>query len=224
MSGDAGSPRERPKTEQVYADLRRRIRDLQLPPGSALRKDELAVEFGMSRAPINEAIARLAEEGLVEVFPQHGSFVSEIRAADLREGMFIRKALEVQAIGLAAVLEDGALLAALDANLEAQEEALKREDLTQFYILDEMLHGMIFKAVDLPRAQHILESTRAQLDRVRRLALSEAGRPRATLNEHQLIVAALKTGDADFAAQAMRLHLDAVAVAIELRLPDLTAP
>src|SRR5258708_30187899 len=90
--------RDRSKCDRVYGDLRRRIRELALPPGAPLRKEEIAVSLGVSRAPVSEAIARLADEGLVDVFPQHGSFVAPIRAADVRESLFIRTALETEAM------------------------------------------------------------------------------------------------------------------------------
>src|SRR5207342_1467598 len=89
---------EQSKADRVYQDLRRRIRELTLPPGAPLRKEEIALALGVSRAPVSEAIARLADEALVDVFPQHGSFVAPIRAADVRESMFIRTALEIEAI------------------------------------------------------------------------------------------------------------------------------
>ena len=86
------------KTERVYQILRRRIRELELPPGSRLQKNDIADELGVSRAPVNEAIAKLSEEGLVDVFPQNGSFVAPIRPEDIRESMLIRTGLEVEAV------------------------------------------------------------------------------------------------------------------------------
>src|SRR5215467_8589318 len=103
----------RSKTDRVYDLLRRRIRELALPPGAPLRKEEIALELGVSRAPVSEAIARLAEEGLVEVFPQHGSFVEPIRASDVRESLFIRTALETEAMRRLAPVADAGLLAEL---------------------------------------------------------------------------------------------------------------
>lgn len=218
MPPESTSPRDGLKTDRVYGILRRRIRDLELPPGAPLRKEELAVEFGVSRAPINEAIARLAEEGLVEVFPQHGSFVAEIRARDVREGLFIRMGLEVQAMRQVAALGSAELQAALDANIEGQAEALRASDLQRFYELDEGLHALIFDAIDYPRARHFLDSARAQLDRVRRLALPAEGRPEATLAEHRRLVEAVRMGDPDFAGVAMRAHLSAVMETVERQL------
>ena len=218
MSKSLIQPRELLKNDWVYGVLRRRIRDLELPPGAPLRKEELSLEFGVSRAPISEAIARLAEEGLVEVFPQHGSFVAEIRVEDVREGMFIRMGLETQAMRQLAVSRTAELMADLDANIAAQTAALEGGDLRRFYDLDEELHHCIFSAVNLPRAEGFLDAARAQLDRIRPLTLPVEGRPQAALNEHRWMVEALRRGDAEFAATAVRAHLDAVAEAVEKQM------
>lgn len=210
--------RDQLKAERIYDVLRQRIRDLELAPGAPLRKEELAVAFGMSRAPISEALARLAEEGLVDIFPQHGSFVAKVRAEDVREGLFIRLGLETQAMREVALARDPELMARLDANIAAQAEALRRNELTRFYELDEGLHALIFGAVGRPRAFHFLESARAQLDRVRRLALPGSGRPEATFDEHRRLVEAIRMGDPEFAAAAMRAHLHEVTAAVERQL------
>jgi len=216
--------REASKAERVYAHLRRRIRELALPPGAPLRKEEIALELGVSRAPVSEAIARLAEEGLVEVYPQHGSFVSPIRAADVRESLFIRTALETEAMRRAASVADPTLIARLEENLAAQADALADDDLARFYDIDEALHAAIFAAVEAPRALKLLDAARAPIDRMRRLALPEPGRAQETLAEHRRLVEALKTGDAEFAAAAMRVHLGEVARTIERELEKLEEP
>src|SRR5215472_10131242 len=142
--------RDNSKAERVYADLRRRIRELALPPGAALRKEEIAVALGVSRAPVSEAISRLAEEGLIDVFPQHGSFVALIRSADVRESLFVRTALETEAMRRLAPVVDQATLQALDENIAAQAKALKSRNLEQFYDLDEALHAAMFSAIQTP--------------------------------------------------------------------------
>ncbi len=214
---------DRSKTDRVYGVLRRRIRELSLAPGAPLRKEEIALELGVSRAPVSEAISRLADEGLIDVFPQHGSFVALIRAADVRESLFLRTALEVEAMRRLAPAADAAVLARLDANLEAQAAALAAGDLEQFYDLDEALHAAMFGAIETPRALKLLEAARAPLDRVRRLALPEAGRPEQTLAEHRALVEAIRSGDGEYAAAAMRAHLAMVGRAIEQKLPEIAA-
>jgi DNA-binding GntR family transcriptional regulator len=211
------------KTERVYDVLRRRIRELTLAPGAALRKEEIALELGVSRAPVSEAISRLAEEGLIDVFPQHGSFVAQIRAADVRESLFVRVALEVEAMRRLANSADAAALEVLEGNLADQAKALKAGNLEEFYDLDEALHAAIFGAIEKPRALRLLEAARAPLDRVRRLALPEAGRPEQTLSEHRVLVDAIRSGDGEYAAAAMRAHLTMVGRAIERKLPEIEA-
>jgi DNA-binding GntR family transcriptional regulator len=199
--------RDPSKFERVYAHLRRCIRELALPPGAPLHKEDIALELGVSRAPVSEAISRLADEGLVEVFPRHGSFVAPIRAAEVRESLFIRTALETEAMRRLAVTADAALLERLEENLAAQAVALDAEDLPRFQDLDDSLHGLLFAAAESPRALRLLEAARAPLDRVRRLALPETGRPKATLTEHRWLVDAVRSGDPELAGAVMRFHL-----------------
>ena len=221
MTVPASDLREASKTERVYGELRRRIRELSLPPGASLRKEELALGLGVSRAPVSEAIARLAEEGLVEVFPQHGSFVAPIRAAEVRESLFIRTALETEAMRRLAPQVPVTLGAALDDNLAGQDAALAAGDLAGFHDLDESFHALLFAAVESPRAARLLDAARAPLDRVRRLSLPEAGRAEATLAEHRRLADAVLSGDGDLASAAMRVHLAMVARAVERELAKL---
>jgi len=215
--------RDLSKTERVYAALRRRIRELTLPPGAPLRKEEIALELGVSRAPVSDAITRLAEEGLVDVFPQHGSFVAAIRGQDVREALFIRTALETEAMRQLAARSDAKIVRELDDNINAQASALRAGDLVRFYDLDEALHAVIFTGIEKPRSLRLLDAARAPLDRVRRLALPEEGRPEQTLAEHRALVDAIRSGDAEYAASAMRAHLSAVGRAIEKKLPEIEA-
>jgi DNA-binding GntR family transcriptional regulator len=208
--GDDGS-----KTERVYRDLRRRIRELDLPPGLQLDKNQIAEDYGVSRAPVSDAIARLATEGLVDVFPQSGSFVAPIRVEELRESLLIRTGLEVEVARRAAQLVNDTLCTKLDDNLDAQAAAVKRNDLARLDDLDEAFHVIIMSAVGSPAAERLLDRTRAILDRPRFRTLPEEGRPRDTYTEHRRIADAIRTGDSELAGAAMRVHLVKVAQAIE---------
>lgn len=215
---DESPGRDQLKAERVYGVLRRRIRELDLAPGEILRKDLLAAEFGVSRAPVNEAIARLAEERLVDVFPQHGTFVAAIKASDVREGLFVRVGLEVEAIRRATAACTSALSQSLDHNIDQQTGALDNGDLKKFYELDEELHELVFGAAGYAGARRLLDAARAPLDRVRRLVLPQGERAELTLREHKWLVEAVKSGDTEFAGAAMRAHLNAVSSAIESHL------
>lgn len=206
---------EHSKSERVYRDLRRRIRQMELQPGSRLRKNEIAVEYGVSRAPVSEAIARLAEEGLVDVFPQSGSFVSPIRPEQIRECFLIRTGLEVEAVRRVTQLADPEVIAQLDDNLRQQADAIRADDMERLDDLDEAFHAIIFIALKSPRAKSLLDITRAVLDRPRFHSLHRMGRAEDTLSEHGRIVDAIKTGDVELAGAAMRLHISTVARIIE---------
>ncbi|MBC2666732.1 GntR family transcriptional regulator [Novosphingobium flavum] len=210
-----------PKGDRVYRTLRRRIRDLEIAPGQAIRKEDIAEEFGVSRGPVNEAIARLTEEGLVDVYPQHGSFVAPIRPEDVREGLFVRSGLEIEAVRRIAQRASDELIAMLEANLDAQTQSLKVNDLERFYELDEAMHEALFNEVASPRLVKLLDAARAPLDRMRRLVLPIGERPESTLAEHRWIVEAVKTRNAELAGAAMRAHLNAVEIAVEAQFAAL---
>lgn len=211
------------KTQHVYDYLRGHIRELKFPPGSRLRKNRIAVACGVSRAPVSDAIARLASEGLVDVFPQSGSFVAPIREEDIHEALFIRFALEVEAVRQVTREADQDLLDRLTDILKKQEQALnaKKLDLVRLDDLDEMFHLTIMSAIHSPRAQRVLAAARAILDRPRFLALPEHGRPYDTLKEHQRILDGMRTGDAGLAGSAMRVHIAAVSAAINKKLAQI---
>lgn len=209
------SPPDLTKTERVYDDLRRRIRELELAPGTQLRKNELAVEFGVSRAPISEALAKLANEGLVDIYPQSGSYVAPIRNQDIRESMIIRTALEVETVRRAAQTVNDEQIAQLRENIERQKLALDEDNLPLLDNLDTEFHSIIVSVLDCPRLANELEACRARLDRQRFQSLREALRPDQTLNEHRRIFDAICTRDGEYAAAAMRAHLNYVNIAIE---------
>src|SRR6476620_10572298 len=95
----AAGPRRsgRPRTTasaRIYADLRAELVSLQRRPGDAVSEAEIALSYGVSRTPVREAILKLSDEGLVEIFPQSGINVSRIPIAALPEAIVVRRALE----------------------------------------------------------------------------------------------------------------------------------
>src|SRR5260370_12947878 len=83
---------------QVDAGVRRDIIPGRLAPGAMLSEQDIAAGFGISRTPVREAMIKLAEEGLVEIFPQYGSFVAPIKLRDVFDSQFVREALECAAV------------------------------------------------------------------------------------------------------------------------------
>ena len=85
-------------TARVHWALREAIVLLDLKPGEFLDKQAIAARLGVSRFPVGEAMNRLAAEGLVDIMPQSGTRVALIRISDARENMFLRRAIESEAI------------------------------------------------------------------------------------------------------------------------------
>ena len=83
---------------KVYQTLRRAILELRFKPGEIIRKPEICAELGVSRSPVSDAVARLAAEGLVDVIPQAGTYVARFSMAEIREGAFLREAIELASV------------------------------------------------------------------------------------------------------------------------------
>jgi GntR family transcriptional regulator, rspAB operon transcriptional repressor len=107
---------------QIRALLRREIIVGQLAPRAMLSEQELSQRFGVSRTPIREALIKLAEENLVEIYPQYGSFVAPIKLQDVFDSQFVRESLECAAIERAVERIDATQARALRAVLQRQRQ------------------------------------------------------------------------------------------------------
>jgi len=96
---------------------------MQRRPGEVISEAEIALSYGVSRTPVREAILKLSDEGLLEIFPQSGIFVSRIPIAALPEAIIVRKALEATTAQLAAERAPASQILVLHAILERQREA-----------------------------------------------------------------------------------------------------
>lgn len=213
-------------SQKVYASLKEAILQLAYRPGEILRKGEICAELGVSRSPVAEAVARLQAEALVDVIPQAGTFVARFSMEEVREGAFLREALELAAVELVATRITDDQIAALRRNLRFQEVLIAEDDRTGFYRLDSEMHELILSFTGHRRLPQIAQTAWVHVDRARRLALPEPGRVAATLQEHQAIVAALAERDPAAARAATRYHLSQLLTILE-RLaesrPDLFA-
>ncbi|MGE0503500.1 MAG: GntR family transcriptional regulator [Rhizobiaceae bacterium] len=201
-------------TERVVDALREAIVTLELKPGAFLDKAALTGRFGVSRFPVSEALNRLKAEGLVDIRPQSGSTVSLLRLADARENMFLRRALETEAVAHHATSPSPELIADLKRSLRSQKVALDAEDRPGFHRLDLEFHDILVSAVGYRRVRQTVEWARLALDRARRLIISPR-RHQLSYAEHASIVTAIASGDSLVARRAMAAHLDSVLAELE---------
>jgi DNA-binding GntR family transcriptional regulator len=127
--------------DEAYGGMRRRILDNHWPPGWQAMEQEVALQLGMSRTPVREALIRLSKEGLVEVIPRRGMRVLPVSPNDMREIYEILTALESMAAELLAARQPSdAELKPLVTATTAMEKALAKGDLDAWAAADELFH------------------------------------------------------------------------------------
>ena len=204
----AGTVRARGIGTRIYADLRAELVSLERLPGEPISEAELAKAYGFSRTPVREAVRKLADEGLIEIFPQSGTFAARIPLEALPETIVIRKALEETSARLAAERARRSHIIALFALLERQREASRAGDRNAFHLADEAFHGAIAEAAGYRGIWTLVEQVKVHVDRYRRLTLPQEGRMARAIREHAAIATAIESGDGARAARAMGNHLD----------------
>ena len=170
----------------IYSDLRAELLSLQRRPGEAISEAEIALSYGVSRTPVREAILKLSDEGLLEIFPQSGIIVSRIPVAALPEAIIIRKALEETTARLAAERATSSQILALRAILERQREAEAAGDSEAFHQADEAFHATIAEIAGHPGIWKLIQQVKVHVDRYRRLTLPQQGRIAQVITEHEV--------------------------------------
>lgn len=212
---------------RAYQSLREAILCLRYRPGEAIRKTEICDLFGVSRSPVSEAISRLSAEGLVDIFPQAGTYVARFSMEDIREGAFLREAIELAAIERVAPGITDQQLVMLRRSLRIQEALVQDRDFGGFYGHDSEFHELILSFTGFPRLQQVADNAWVNVNRARQLALPVAGRVIETLEEHRAVLAALEARDAAAARAALRHHLGQLMrflTPLERQHPDLFEP
>lgn len=215
-----------PIARELHAALRQQILRGALVPGTAISEAPIAGRLSVSRTPVREVFRRLADEGLLEIRPQVGTFVAPIRLSAVHDGQFVRETLECRTVRLAAEAagRDGAGLA---RQLEAQRLAVAARDEVAFFGSDERLHSELTRLAGRPAVWDVIQGVKVQLDRVRYLSFASQDWFEMLLVEHERLVERVLDGDADGAEAVMRGHLRTVFAAIERLLhskPEFFSP
>jgi GntR family transcriptional regulator, rspAB operon transcriptional repressor len=199
--------RQLPLSEQVYTLVRKAIVMGHLPPGTPINEPEIAGRLGISRTPVREAVKKVSDEGLIEVFAQHGTFVSDILRPQVEEAYIIRIALEAESVERAAATISQRQLQDIEDIHQAHETAVQRARYDEAIARDDDLHRSIAEVNGLHMLWKVVDITKAQTDRCRLLSLPDPGTGAETIAQHRAIIDALKEGNPARARQAMQLHL-----------------
>jgi len=219
--------RTRLAAPQVLEKLRDAILSLELVPGTVLVRQELADRFGVSQTPVREALLRLAEEGLVDVFPQHATLVSRIDIDAARQAHFLRRSIELEIVHLLAEQATPDLVAQLKTQIALQATLAAERQYSEFVGADRKFHHLMYEAAGVPSLWDMVSRVSGHVDRLRRLHLPTAGKTEAILRDHRAIVRAIAQGDSAGAQKALREHLSGTLSSLPeicARHPDFIAP
>jgi DNA-binding GntR family transcriptional regulator len=187
--------------DRAHLGIRELIVSLELPPGAVIDERALMQRLGLGRTPVREALRRLAQEQLVEVFPRRGMFVTRVDVRDLARISEVRAALEPEAARLAA---ERATDEERDALAALGDEITRGADLMS---LDERIHRAIHAAAH----NHLLAKTLGEYYvlalRIWMIALDHAEDLEQAMETHRELIHEIVVGDGDRAANTMRAHV-----------------
>ena len=203
---------DRLPSAKIRDSLEQRIVEGELGNGKRLDETELSSFYGVSRTPVREALQRLAESGLAEHLPRRGTFVRSPSLSQLVEMFEVMAELECMAIRLAARRATANDIDALEKDNETCRAAVAANDTKKYYEVNARLHGRIYQ---MSGNSFLASEARRLHDRLRpfrRLQLRVRGRMEESMAEHDIILAALRDGDADRAMETMKKHITIVGV------------
>ncbi len=193
--------------ESAYRTIRQRVIDNIWPPGHRVLEQELALELGMSRTPLREALVRLQKEGLIELIPRHGMRVLPVSADDMRDIYQMLTALEAMAAELVARRRPGEeQLEPLKAASRDMECALEADDRDSWAAADENFHRHL---VALSGNRLLIEAVQNCWDRAHRarmVTLRMRPRPVRSTQEHRDMLEKICAGDGRAAFDSYRAH------------------
>ena len=198
-------------SEQTYLVLKDKILRRQLEPGARISVDDIAHGLGVSRTPVTDALKRLALEGLVEILPRRGTFVTELTARDVSELFDIRLLVELYASRVIAGRGRAQeFLQAIDEPIGRMREATVNGDYgdyESFISADRQLHTTLVAMSENQRLMQIFTELNVHMRVARAHYLNNVENARQAHQEHEAILAAFQSGEVERVEQALTAHI-----------------
>jgi DNA-binding GntR family transcriptional regulator len=195
-------------TSQLIVRLRNRILAGTYAPGSALRQDILASEFGTSKIPVREALVQLQSEGLVDIFPNRGFQVRPLVATELDEVFNLRLQIEPTAVALGAKLATAADHVAARKALDQLNDALAAEEFSSSGQLNRAFHLLLIVPRLQPVAAEILSRLHTLAQRYVQAHLRPEGRVKRATREHAALLRAWSMGKSKAVRALIHTHIE----------------
>lgn len=190
----------------VFRILRDNIVSLDIKPGTLLSENEIAMELGLSRTPVREAILDLAKVGIIETLPQRGSYVALIDSKMVEESRFLRQVLDSAVIEVACDVADEEILNKMEENVHLQEFYLEKCAAERIYELDNEFHKLIYTAARKDIIYEMCSTMMLHFDRVRTLSV-ETVKDMKIVSDHRGMLEAIKAKDKAKALELVNKHL-----------------
>lgn len=194
-------------TSQLIVRFRDRILAGTYAPGSALRQDTLASEFGTSKIPVREALVQLQSEGLVDIFPNRGFQVRRLTTAELDEVFSLRMQIEPAAVAVGAKLATAEDRAAARTALEQLNAALAAEEFSSSGQLNRTFHLLLIVPRLQPVAADILSRLHTLAQRYVQAHLRPEGRVKRATREHAALLRAWSLGKSKQVCALIHAHI-----------------
>lgn len=188
--------------EYALRVLRDNIMMMKLLPGMAIVEPEVTQLLGTSRTPVREACMRLAQDGLLEVFPQRGTYVTKIDLEQVEESFFLRETMENAVMRLACRGVSQEAVYRLQDNLTMQKRCMEREEPLAFFRLDDDFHSLIYEACRKKRVWNVIAQAAHDYNRLRIMNVIEGSyEMKRIVTEHEKVFEAIKAQDLEAAEQ-----------------------
>ena len=195
-----------PLATSAYEEIKNRIVKGVLPQGYPILEKQLAVELGISRTPLREALARLQHDGLVLYIPRKGFFVSRVSLEDMQEIWDMLEGLEGMATKLAAERATEEDIRRMEEATRKQEDALQRDDIESWILHDEAFHNAILGAARNRRIKEAASQVKDQWRRQLSLTMRLRPKPVESTKVHRATLEAIKARDGELARRIYQSH------------------
>ena len=192
---------------RVFHKLRDDILNGKYKENEELKEVAIGEEMGVSRTPVREALRQLELEGLVQIIPNRGAFVTGIQAKDVRDIYMIRSRLEGLCARWACEKITKEQMESMEENVYLAEFHASKGNMEQMAELDNNFHRTLYAACDSKMLEHLLIDYHQYVLRIRKKTLSTPERAKASNIEHHGIMEAIRAGNADLAEELAAQHM-----------------
>lgn len=180
--------------------------NMTLEPGTDVSVQKLSERYGVSRTPVREAVVRLQQSGLVEIYPQRKTVVSKIDIDRIHEEWFIRTTLESAVVDEFIRKCSELVTDTLQEIINKQKRYIDKDRFMEFYLKDNRFHQLIFETADESLSWQTIEDTATHYNRIRLMCGKIEGNSQKIIEEHERMVEAARKRDVEAMRAVVKEH------------------